>query len=403
MRTLTKMAEAFRALSLFSYGPVTNLTLQEACLPPLRAGEVLVKIKAASINPIDSRMRQGYGRNIFGPKVNFPWTLGRDFSGEVVKNFSPESIYHPGDLVFGTASPFYSGTLQQGSHAEYIAVPEADIIHMPQNIDFIGAASLPYVALTTYTALITESGWSVDDFAGKHVFLHAGAGGVGSYTIQFLKALGAQVATTCSTQNVEFVKRLGADVVVDYSQLQFQEELADYDLVYDLLGGDYMRVSTSILRQQNLSQIDIEAANAGYQRALEMQSKAEDDWGIPQHKAVLNVFDDAASAFINHSCPTYVSIVGPLMLLTDQHGLKDGLKRYIQHVLSEKLEQAKLGRRFNYSVFKPNREGLELLQQHIATGCVKPNIRSTYDLHQYENAYADAEQDHGHGKVVFSL
>lgn len=396
------MKSVMRSATLFKHGTASQaLRLQKSCkVPALKSGHVMIRVKAASINPIDIRMREGYGREIFSRKVQLPWVLGRDFAGTILKVADEKSEVNVGDEVFGIVSPFQSDTLQNGSHAEVICIPETDVVLKPNNVNFLEAASFPYVALTTYTALFIVSKMHLTDYENKKVFVQAGAGGVGSYAVQLLKALGAMVITTCSTGNVSFVKSLGADVVIDYTNQNYESIVSDCDVAYDLLGREYTAATVDTLKSCRMSVQAHKVIDAALVESLQALEKAEDSWGIPQYKAVLTMFDAAVDLLCS---ATYVSIVSPLMPLTDTHGFHEGMTIYIKQLLQDKAVYAKQGRRYNYSVFQPSHVALKLLSAHIGSGLVKPQIRKTYELAEVQLAHEEVELGHGQGKVMLSL
>lgn len=210
-------------------------------MPTIAPDEVLVAIKAASVNPIDSKTREGGIKLLV--KHEMPLTLGHDFAGVVTQIGNRVNKFQIGDEVYGRPRDSQIGTF-----ADYLAVNEADIALKPQNLSFEEAAAVPLVSLTSYQALI--------DLAkikpGQKVFIQAGAGGVGSIAIQMAKHLGAYVATTASPKNAATVQALGADQVIDYHSEQFDEILHDYDMVFDTLGGEQLDRSFKVLKPHGI-------------------------------------------------------------------------------------------------------------------------------------------------------
>ncbi len=225
-----------KALLLTKYGK-HGLALKDVPEPSVRARDLLVEIQGASINPIDFKIQDGQVRVLL--PLTPPLILGNDFAGRVIGVGENVTRFKVGDAVFGRPRKDRIGTL-----AERIAVDEADCARMPENVSFVEAASFPLVGLTAWQAFFERM--KIEE--GKSVFIHAGSGGVGSCAIQVAKAHGLYVATTTSTSNVEWVKKLGADVVIDYTKQRFEEQLKDFDAVLDTLGGDHLNRSFQILK-----------------------------------------------------------------------------------------------------------------------------------------------------------
>ena len=220
--------------ALLRYGDASNFEISDSLLRPTpSSNQVLVNIHSSSVNPIDLMKREGYGKAIFEKqrRSNFPWVLGSDFSGTVSEVGSKVTKFKEGDEVWGCTADANHGT-----YAEYGVFDLEELEHKPVNLSFNEAASLPYVALTTWAGVIRWAGLRPQDIANKKVLIQAGSGGVGTFAIQLFKLWGAEVATTCSKKNHELVKKLGADVVIDYTSEDFVEVLNDYDIVLDSVG-----------------------------------------------------------------------------------------------------------------------------------------------------------------------
>ncbi|WP_312169759.1 NADP-dependent oxidoreductase [Microbacterium sp.] len=213
--------------------------LHEAEMPEPIVGEhdVLVRVQAAGINQLDEKIRTGEFTAILPYRL--PLILGLDVAGTVIRVGAGVSRFRAGDEVYARPRD-----QRIGSFAERIAIDESDVAPKPTTISMEEAGSLPLVALTAWQALV-ELG---DVRPGQRVLIHAGAGGVGSIAIQLAKHLGAEVATTASAGNAEFVRRLGADHVIDYRAQDFEKVLSGYDLVLDSLGGENLERSLRILR-----------------------------------------------------------------------------------------------------------------------------------------------------------
>ncbi|MHA7292063.1 NADP-dependent oxidoreductase [Arthrobacter sp. MDT3-24] len=213
--------------------------LQESNVPEPTVGErdVLVQVQAAGLNMLDEKIRAGEFKQILPYRL--PLIAGNDVAGTVIRVGSKVRAFKPGDEVY--ARP---GQDRIGTFAERIAIAEADLALKPASISMEEAGSLPLVALTAWQALVERGNVG----PGQKVLIHAGAGGVGSIAIQLAKHLGATVATTASASNMDFVRELGADTVIDYRSQDFEQLLSGYDLVLDSLGGGNLEKSLRVLK-----------------------------------------------------------------------------------------------------------------------------------------------------------
>jgi NADPH:quinone reductase-like Zn-dependent oxidoreductase len=226
-----------KALVFKRYGGADHTAFADMPRPMPKPDEILVQVHAAGLNPIDYMIPKG----TFKPILQFqlPATLGSDLAGVVVETGSRVTRFKPGDAVF--ASIF---DLSMGALAEFALVPEGAAALKPPNLDFVQAASIPMVGLATLQALRERARLK----PGQKVFIPAGAGGIGTFAIQFAKYLGAKVGTTTSTGNVDLVRSLGADEVIDYKKQQFEDVLRDYDAVLGTVRGDAIEKSVRILK-----------------------------------------------------------------------------------------------------------------------------------------------------------
>ena len=229
-----------KALVLKRYGGLDQGVFADIPKPALKPDEILVRVHAAGLNPIDYMIPKG----TFKPMLRFqlPATLGSDLAGVVVEVGSRVTRFKPGDAVF--ASIFDLGT---GALAEFAVVPESAAALKPSNLDFVQAASIPMVGLTSWQALKERAKLK----PGQKVFIPAGSGGIGTFAIQLAKHLGAKVGTTTSTGNMELVKSLGADEVIDYKKQEFEEVLREYDAVLGTVRGDALEKSLRILKPKS--------------------------------------------------------------------------------------------------------------------------------------------------------
>lgn len=206
--------------------------------PELLVDSVLIEVHAASVNPVDNIVRAGYMKEMM--PILFPFTMGYDVSGVVLEVGDQVTKFKKGEEVFSRPNSMQAGTI-----AEYTVVKAEELALKPSNISHQEAASIPLVGLTAWQALVAKGNLQ----KGQKVLIHAGSGGVGTLAIQMAKHLGAEVATTTSSTNIELVKNLGADTVIDYKTQKFEEELSDYDLVFDMMGGETMEKSFKVLKK----------------------------------------------------------------------------------------------------------------------------------------------------------
>lgn len=228
-----------KALLLRRYGN-NQVDFADVQKPEIKPDELLVQVHAAGLNPIDNMIPKGTFKPIL--KFHLPATLGSDLAGVVVDVGSQVTRFKLGDPVF--ASIFDLGT---GSLAEFVAVPESVAALKPANLDFVQAASIPMVGLTSWQAVKERMRLK----SGQKIFIPAGSGGIGSFAIQLAKFLGAKVGTTTSTGNIDWVKNLGADEVIDYKQQEFEKVLQGYDAVLGTIGGEAIEKSLHILNPES--------------------------------------------------------------------------------------------------------------------------------------------------------
>ncbi|WP_163507656.1 NADP-dependent oxidoreductase [Fodinicola acaciae] len=224
-----------RAISPKGWGEADVLQLIDTPRPEPIATEVLVRVRAASVNPTDWKSRRdgsGYWKD--------PVILGYDVSGVVKEAGAGVTLFRPGDEVFGM--PWFPR--QAGAYAEYVTAPARHFTRKPASLDHLHAAAIPLVGLTAWQALAETAGVR----QGQRVLVHAAAGGVGHVAVQIAKSLGAYVIGTASAAKHDFVTRLGADQVIDYRSVDFSEVVKDVDVVLDTIGGDYYERSLKVVR-----------------------------------------------------------------------------------------------------------------------------------------------------------
>lgn len=226
-----------KAFILDRYGSADNVRAGDAPEPTLRDQDVLVQIHAAGVNPVDARIREGDFKAFL--RYQLPIVLGCDVAGTVIGVGSRVRRFRVGDEVYSRPSDE-----RIGAFAERIAIHEDDVALKPTSLTMEEAASIPLVGVTAWQALIERAHLQ----PGQKVLIHAGSGGVGTFAIQLAKHVGATVATTTSTANVDLVTRLGADVVIDYRTSNFADTLRDYDVVLNSLDTKTLEQSLRVLK-----------------------------------------------------------------------------------------------------------------------------------------------------------
>ncbi|MFT7165055.1 MAG: NADPH:quinone reductase-like Zn-dependent oxidoreductase [Flavobacterium sp.] len=217
-----------KALQIIKYGKIKDsLSINEVEKPSIKVKDILIEVKAASLNPIDYKLVEGHLKDMV--TLNLPCPIGFDVSGVVVEKGADVSNFEVGDKVYSRVPQEQMGTV-----SEFVAVNSEVVAKNPTNISFEEAAGLPLTGLTAIQALE-----SVDLKENDRILILAGSGGVGTFAIQYAKAKGAIVYTTTSTKNVGWVKALGADRVIDYKTEDYKEVANNLDIVFDTLGGDY--------------------------------------------------------------------------------------------------------------------------------------------------------------------
>lgn len=337
-----------KAVRIDAFGPAEaalRLVMDEPTPTP-GPGEILVRVEATSVNPIDCAVRQGYGAAFFlaAGLIRLPLIPGRDVAGTVEAVGPGVTAFHPGRRVYAGATNFAT--------AEFIAIPAAWAAPMPRGLSSIEAAALPYAALTAWSALVDTVGLTARTTAGRRVVIPRGAGGVGSFAIQLMKAWGAQVASICSTRNVELVRGLGADPVVDYLRADFTRVLANFDVAFDT--------------------------------------------AFDTEEGLLSILKTGADA-------AYVSIVTPRLRLMDQYGLDAGAARGNALLSQRKAEQALLGRRYDWAFMRPNGEALASIGALVEAGSIRPLIDRVYPIEDIVEAHRYCESRQARGKIIVEI
>ena len=310
--------------------------------PVMNDDDVLVEVYAAGLNHLDLRIKSGEFKMLV--PYSFPLILGHDVAGKVVAVGKNVPQFAVGDEVFARPR---DGRI--GAFAEKIAIHQDDAAKKPNNLSMADAAGLPLVALTAWQALVETAQVK----AGQKVFIHAGTGGVGTVAIQLAKYLGAFVATTASTANVDFVKSLGADLVIDYKKQNFTDVLKDYDVVLNSLDKKTLLNSLKVMQKGG----------------------------------------------------RLISISGPP---TPAYAKKAGLNVFLQlamYFLSRGVRCASCRKKVDYQFLfmKANGKQLAQIAQLIELGHIKPYTQSVYPFEEINQAFDELEQGHTRGKIVVSM
>ncbi|HMM55100.1 MAG TPA: NADP-dependent oxidoreductase [Candidatus Desulfobacillus sp.] len=331
-----------KAAFIRRHGGRDVVELGELAEPRAGPGELLVEVHAASVNPVDYKIRDGMLKPILS--FGFPLILGNDFSG-VVRAAGPGATrLRPGDAVFARMDK-----KRIGAFAELAVVAEADAAPKPANLSHVEAAAVPLAGLTAWQALFEIGGLGV----GQKVLIHAGSGGVGSFALQFARHAGATVATTVGARNAELARSLGADIVIDYKAQRFEDVVGECDLVFDTQAGDVRRRSFAVLKRGG----------------------------------------------------TLVSIAGkPDSRLAREWGLNPLLGLLLDLLNFQTLRQARRqGVRYEYLFMHPSGAQLEEIGRLIEAGKFRPVIDRVFPLEQVREALSHVEAGHATGKVVVAV
>lgn len=253
-----------KAIRIHEYGDASTLKLEEVPRLSIKDDEVLVRVRAASVNPVDWKIRQGYMKQFI--PANFPMTIGQDFAGEVVDWGKSVNQFQVGDRVFGFAN---------GTYAEYSAPPVSTIAKIPQSMDFATAAALPTAGLTALQ-IIRDA---ISAAPGMTILIHGAAGGVGSFAVQIAEHRGASViGTATGEEDIAYLKSLGVEQVIDYRRERFEDKVSGVDAIVDLVGGDTLTRSYSVVKKggaivTTVGTIDESAAKRAEIRAFRLMMK----------------------------------------------------------------------------------------------------------------------------------
>ncbi|MEG4037187.1 NAD(P)-dependent alcohol dehydrogenase [Microcoleus sp. S36b_A4] len=230
-----------KAVAFDRYGSAEELQYRELSKPIAKSNELLVRVRASSVNPVDWKIRQGHLQLLTG--FNFPRIVGSDISGVVVEVGREVTKFQPGDEVYTFLNP-----INGGACAEYVAAPESDAAIKPKNITHAEAAAVPIAGLTALQSL-RDLGQIQ---AGNKVLINGASGGVGTFAVQVAKAMNAEVTGVCSAKNRELVKSLGADFVLDYAEIDFTQQTDKYDIILDAVGTRTFSECEKVLQPEGI-------------------------------------------------------------------------------------------------------------------------------------------------------
>lgn len=230
-----------KAVEMYVYGGPEVLKYEDTARPDPATGEVLVRVHAAAVNPVDWKVRAGHLRGFLN--YSLPLIPGWDLSGVVEATGAGVTDWKQGDAVYARPD-----LRRNGAYAEYIAVRASELGHKPRSIDHVQASAIPLACLTAWQALFDAGGLK----AGQRVLIHAAAGGVGTFAVQLAKWKGAHVVGTASERNHAFLRELGADEVIDYTKTNFEEVVRDVDVVLDTLAGQTRDRSWNVLKKDGI-------------------------------------------------------------------------------------------------------------------------------------------------------
>ena len=254
-----------KAIQINGYGDNSVVALNEkADRPIVSVGKVLVEVHAAGVNPVDWKIREGYLKGMM--PLAFPATLGSDFSGVVAEVGEGVTNVKQSDEVYGIAN-----AMTGGSFAEFTVVDARSLSPKPTRATHAEAASLPLVGLSAWQALVEQ----INIRKGQKILVHGGAGGIGTIAIQLAKHLGAYVVATASQADVDYVKGLGADEVIDYQREKFEKKIKDYDAVFDTAGGDAYQKSFRVVKEGGIIVSMVEQPNEELMAKYKITAKAQ--------------------------------------------------------------------------------------------------------------------------------
>lgn len=331
-----------KAFKVQRYGKKEKLLLTEIAEPIVKGNDILVQVYSAGVNLLDSKIRNGEFKMILPYKT--PFTLGHDVSGVVTKVGSNVSKFKVGDEVYARPADYRIGTF-----AEFMSMNENDVAIKPKNLSMEESASIPLVGLTAWQALVEKANLK----KGQKVFIQAGSGGVGTFAIQLANHLGATVATTTSSSNIDLVKGLGADIVIDYKNEDFENVLKDYDLVLNSQDKKTLEKSLKVLKTGG--------------KVISISGPPDPDFGLQIN----------ANWFLK------------IILKYLSAGIRRKAKR--------------LGVNFSFLFMRAQGEQLNQITKLIESSVIKPVIDKVFPFEQTNEAMTYLETGRAKGKVVIKV
>ncbi|XP_077158988.1 NAD(P)H oxidoreductase RTN4IP1, mitochondrial [Paroedura picta] len=323
--------------------------------------EVIVKVHAASLNPIDVNMRSGYGVSALRMKRDplhiqssgseFPLTLGRDVSGIIMECGLNVKYFKPGDEVWAAIPPWKQGTL-----SEFVLASGNEVSQKPRSLSHMEAASLPYVGLTAWSAMKQVGGLKEDNCSNKRILIFGASGGVGTFAIQLMKVWGAHVTAVCSQDARELVQHLGADHVIDYKAGDVKEQLKAlplFDFILDNVGGSTEEWAPELLKK----------------------------W----------------------SGATYVSLITPFLVNVDRLGVADGMLQTGVTIGTKVVKHLCKGIHYRWAFFAPSGPYLDEIATLVDAGKIHPVIDQVFSFADVPKAFQKVEEGHARGKTVISV
>jgi NADPH:quinone reductase-like Zn-dependent oxidoreductase len=334
---------SMRAAVYTRYGPPDVVQIKDVDKPVPKDNGILIKVRAAAVNPLDAGIMKGAGRIVNGlrkPKVK---GLGVDVAGQVEAVGRNVTQFKPGDEVFGVCinDPQDSAVrvwIPQGAFAEYACVPESALVMKPDNVTFEQAASAPVAAFTALQGLRDKGQIQ----PGQKVLINGAAGGVGTFAVQIAKSFGAEVTGVCSTRNVEMVRSIGADHVIDYTQQDYTKSGQRYDLIFDCIGNHSLSACRRVLNPK-----------------------------------------------------------GILIMAGERSGR--GMIGILAHLIAALVLSRFVSQKFVTFLARPNKEDLIVMHELMKAGKVTPVIDRRYSLSEIPEAIRYLEEGHARGKVIISL
>ncbi|XP_071501511.1 reticulon-4-interacting protein 1, mitochondrial-like [Diadema antillarum] len=356
LSTSTNPASKMLAWQVESYGGPDRLKLVETPVPIIKKpNQVLIEVYATSINPLDIRMRGGYGaalmnraRGVSTAGDELPLTLGRDCSGVIVDKGQGVKKFEVGEEVWAAiAGP------DQGAHAKYALVNSNTLSRKPKNLSHTEAASIPYVAITTWSGIYAVAKFRPETAPDKRVLILGGSGGVGTFAIQLMKAWGCHVTTTCSAAAMDFVATFNPDNMVDYNKNPASElqRLGPFDLIFDTVGGD-------------------------------TESYAMPSLGKRSH---------------------YITLITPFLRMMDEQGAFRGSLSASWALFSKARQANNYGGKYRWSFATPNTYALSEVAKLAEEGLIKPTVERVFPFEDMPAAFANVETRSARGKTVVNV